>query len=164
MVLADSWRITRSRNTCSGCGVEFRQSQSFFSGLKEDGAEMVRQDFCSACWDQRADEEFFCFWRSRRAQAEQKPVVNTELMLEFFDRLDNLDNANKGVFRFVLALYLVRRKEFKLLEISRAGGVERLVFQNRRTNERVVVENPGLDEQQIQDTEEQLTRLLNACL
>ena len=109
-------------------------------------------------------------WTSSSASAgfghDQQPrqVVNTDLMLEFFERLDSLPEDKRRVFRFVLALYLMRRKEFTLLRVARGDGGERLIFRRRRTGEEMDVESPGLSEEQIEQTEEQLSRLLNVCL
>jgi hypothetical protein len=164
MALADTWRITKSKNACCGCGSEFSSGQTVFSGLTEDGADLARLDFCTGCWSEPRAGDYFCFWRSRRVSSARQQVVNTDLMLEFFDRLDSLDTDKRAVFRFVLALYLMRKKEFKLLEVARADGVEKLVFERRKSGDRVDVESPGLTEEQIQDTEAQLCRLLSTCL
>jgi len=164
MVLADTWRITRGKGVCCGCGVEFRAPQAIHSGLRDDGTELARDDFCASCWDHVDPGAYFCFWRGRRAAQEPKRVVNTDLILEFFGRVDGLPPERRTVFRFVLALYLMRRKEFKLLTVSRSDGREVLTFDQRRTSERVEVESPGLTEEQIQETEAQLSRLLDVCL
>ena len=91
-------------------------------------------------------------------------MVNTDLVLEFFGRLDALPPERRTVFRFVLALYLMRRKEFRLLTVSRSDEREVLTFERRKTSEKVEVESPGLTEEQIQETEAQLSRLLDVCL
>lgn len=159
----DSWRITKSRGACSRCGEEFAANRVLFSGLKEEEGELTRRDFCPDCWEQD-DAGFFCFWRTRRPEAEQKQTVDTDLMLEFFDRLDRPDTEKKGALRFVLALYLMRRKELKLLQVERDGGGESLVLQRRSSGGKARVANPGLTEEQIQETAAHLGHLLNADL
>ena len=164
MTVLDTWRIAKSRSACRRCNAEFREGQAFFSALREEGAELVRDDFCAGCWEAGRAGAHFCFWRSRRDVSGRPRAVNTDLILEFFDRLDALDAAKRCVFRFVLALYLTRRRVFKLVQVARADGVEKLVFEHRPTRNRVEVESPGLDDGQIQETEEQLGRLLDVCL
>ena len=130
--LLETWRISKNRGECGHCGSEFRENAVFYS------------------------------WRTRRASVQRKQVVDTELMLEFFDRLKGGATEQKRVFRFVLALYLMRRKELKLLEIGHHGGG--LVFERRRSGEKVEVADPSLTEEQIQEAAVQLSRLLSAGL
>jgi hypothetical protein len=164
MAITDTWHITKSKRSCCRCGTEFREGQSLFSGLREEGADLLRLDICSGCWVPSDAGTFFCHWRNRRPATGRKPPVNAELTLEFFDRLESLQTEKKAVFRYVLALYLARRREFKLLEVRRAESGEKLIFQRRRTGGTIQVESPGLTEDQIQETEGQLSRLLDACL
>jgi hypothetical protein len=164
MTVLDTWRIAKGRSACRRCQAEFRDGQSFYSALREDGGELARDDFCEACWNEGRSADHFCFWRGRRDTSERPRAVNADLVLEFFERLDALELAKRQVFRFVLALYLMRRRAFRLMEVARADGVEVLVFEHRATRNTVRVESPGLTEDQIEETEEQLSRLLNVCL
>lgn len=169
--MLETWRITKSRHTCCLCGEEFAENGLFFSCLVEQEAEFGRRDFCRACWEESRSGEpvpgrlegLFCFWRTRRAPASRRQVVDTDLMLEFFDRLERPDSDMKRTLRFVLALYLMRRKELKLVEVSR-GGTESLVLERRSSGDRVEVENPNLTEEQIEQTAAQLSQLLSAGL
>ena len=130
MSAVETWRISRGKAACCACGKEFQPNQGLFSALREEGEEFLRHDFCPSCWPAQQEASFFCHWRTRRAQPEQRHALDTGLMLEFFDRLEGADAANKKVFRFVVALYLMRRKELKLLgpertderELPRSGG------------------------------------------
>jgi len=160
----DAWNITKSLDACSYCGRELAENRPFYSALSENEGDLARSDFCAACWDRTDNEPFFCFWRARRNPRARKRTVDTGLMIEFFDRLAQPDSEKKKVFRFVLALYLMRRKEFKLTGIRRGDGREEMVFSRRSSGDEAVVENPGLDEEQIQEASEQLTGLLNAAL
>jgi hypothetical protein len=162
--VAEPWSIAKSRHVCAGCGKEFAEKRSFFSCLLDGPEGFERRDFCPGCWEVRAPGEVFCFWRTRRPAEEARRVVDTGLMLEFFDRLKGAEADDKKVFRFVLALYLMRRKELKLLEIAREGETEKLVFRRKSDGEKVDVANPGLSEEEIQGASSQLSELLNAGL
>jgi len=164
MTVLDTWRIAKSKGLCSACSIELRENRAFFSCLVEEGPDLARRDFCTACWEQRGSEGAFCFWRSHRAPAPQKQTVDTELLLEFFERLQGAEDEHKKAFRFVLALYLMRRRELKLLGTGQCPGGENLLFERRSTGEKTEVANPGLDEQQIQQTAARLSELLSAGL
>ncbi|MHC4479912.1 MAG: hypothetical protein ACYS1C_02950 [Planctomycetota bacterium] len=160
----ETWSITKSKGACCVCEGEFAPNRPFFSCLLQEQAEFVRRDYCADCWGTDLPERPFCFWRSRQAPASETRSVDTGLMLEFFDRLQRPGTAQEGSFRFVLALYLMRRKELKLREVSRADGAETLVLERRSSGEKVEVGNPGLSEQEITQTAARLSELLDAAL
>ena len=160
----DSWSISKSREACHGCSRKFRPDEKIFSLLGERGQDWVRQDFCSDCWEDVDKGALFCFWRCRHAVRGRRPAADPALVLEFFDRLANPACDTSKVFRFVLALYLLRRKELKLTGVQRVGERELMTFARRSGGVPVNVENPGLAEQQIQQASEQLSELLSAEL
>jgi len=162
--VVETWHITKSGDCCCACGKEFARDRLLFSCLVENEAGFERRDLCPDCWETAAPETVFCFWRTRRAVAERKPVLDTAVMLEFFERLGGAREEQKRAFRFVLALYLMRRKELKLIEVSRDSAREALVLERRSDGRRVEVENPGITEERLQDIAARLSELLNACL
>ncbi|MFO8007589.1 MAG: hypothetical protein R6V05_07645 [Candidatus Brocadiia bacterium] len=156
----ESWKIGRSAETCARCGDEFPQGTAFFSALSENKGEVARTDFCPDCWeDLRAEgREFFCFWRTRRPVAEDRPQVDAQEMLDLLDRLDRPGDQQKVILRFVLALYLVRRKELKLVGVGGTGEEETLLLEKRASDEQVEVRNPHLSEEQIAAAAAQLSQ------
>lgn len=162
--MLETWRITKAKGACCGCGAGLAPNRAFFSCLIEEQSEFVRHDYCSVCWEKEPPGDAFCFWRGRRGPAEPDRRVDTDLMLEFFDRLEQADTEEKTAFRFVLALYLMRRKELKLVEARRTDGCEHLVFQRRSSGQKVEVEHPGLTEEQVHEAAERMGELLSASL
>jgi hypothetical protein len=160
----EGWRISKGRPQCSYCGAEFADNGVFYSCLTDEEGELVREDFCPACWEKFRTQPYFCHWQSRRSVGEKKRTVDTSLMIEFFDRLEGAETQEKRIFRFVLALYLMRRKELKLRDMRREGGHEVMVFTRRAGGGAVEVANPELSEEQIEAASEQLTALLDAGL
>lgn len=162
--MVETYQIAKSEHRCHGCGRDIREGGALYSCLIERGGELARRDLCPDCWATDRPAEPFCFWRTRRPASEQHRRVDTALMWEFFDRLARADDERKRVFRFVLALYLMRRRELKLLEIERAEGGETLLLERRGSGERLQVQSPGIDEQQIEEAAARLARLLDAGL
>jgi hypothetical protein len=162
--LAETWHITKGADCCCGCGREFAANRLLFSCLIEADSDFERRDLCADCWESGAPADLFCFWRTRRTTTVRKPVLDAGMMFEFFDRLEGSDDEQKQAFRFVLALYLMRRKELKLVEASRGDEREVLVFRRRADGQRVEVENPGITEERLEEIASRLSQLLNACL
>ncbi len=164
MSVFEQWRVSTSSGVCRGCQGELTEGGVFFSALLEAPAGFERVDFCPECWPEAERDGFFCFWRTRRAQPEGKPRVDTGLMMEFFDRLEGAESEEKRVFRYVLALYLMRRKKLSLLEVSRRADTEYLLLGRRPEGRRVEVANPGIDEEQIRSAAVRLEELFDAEL
>jgi len=162
--VADTWHITKGADCCCGCGKPFPLNRLLFSCLIECGDDLQRRDLCADCWEAGPPADVFCFWRTRRAAPARKPVLDTAVMLEFFERLSGAQDEQKRAFRFVLALYLMRRKELKLIEVSRRADSEALVLQRRSDGGRIEVVNPGITEARLEEIASRLSQLLNACL
>lgn len=162
--MVETWHITKGADCCCGCGKPFAANRLLYSCLLEVGDDFERRDLCADCWDAGAPANVFCFWRTRHTEAVRKPVIDTAVMTEFFDRLEGTQDDQKRAFRFVLALYLMRRKELKLLEVRRGDDKETLVLQRRAGKQRVEVENPGITEERLEEIASRLSQLLNACL
>ena len=162
--MLSTWRITKSGNSCCTCGKDLPENRLFFSCLIEEGGEFERRDLCPTCWEEHPPAAPFCFWRTRRAHVQRKPVLDTEAMFGFFERLEGAETQKKRLFRFVLALYLMRRKELKLLQVRRDGEAELLILERRTSRARVEVDNPGVTEECLQETAAQLSELLSTCL
>ncbi|MCD6415123.1 MAG: hypothetical protein J7M08_00290 [Planctomycetes bacterium] len=166
------WQIDGSANVCCCCGQVFREGSVFFSALAESEDGFVRRDFCSECWREQdeADEatrssgDCFCFWRTRRVIPESRATINTDLLWDFFQGLRDCDSHEKKVFRFVVALYLMRRRELKLIKVVRRQEGELLHCEKRSSDQQYEIEDPHLTEQQVQDAAERLSSLFGAEL
>ncbi len=171
-ILTEGWRVTSSGGACCRCDARFPGGTLFFSGLAETETGLARYDFCLDCWGDRHEPQqnevervrLFCHWRTRRAAAEGKPVVDTDLMVEVFGRLADAQTEERKVSRFVLALYLMRRRELKLLRSVRRDNTEVLVLARRGTTAQTEVENPDLTEEQIETAAARIGELLDGSL
>ncbi len=160
----ETWKLAKSALLCSRCSTEFRPGQSFFSALSEQQQELAREDFCPPCWEQASKDELFCFWKTRRLSGERMPRLDTEVVFDLFENLKHADRADREQLRFVLALYLTRRKALRLAGVSRDDGRELLEFFRPRREETYRVENPHLTEEQIGSATEYLKELFQAEL
>ena len=163
--MMQDWKLTRGAPACSRCDSEFEVGQVFFSALSEeaDGA-LVRQDFCTPCWHEAVEDGFFCFWKTRRAAQRRAIKIDVYPVYRLFAGLQDDGTAQKKELRFVLALYLTRRKVLRMVGLSRQNGRELLEFQRPRAEETFRVENPRLNEDQVKAATRQLQELFQGAL
>jgi len=100
---------------CSSCGKAFAAGEEFIACLFADEDRYIRKDFCSECSRQQEDEirSAFSHWRSKlpaKDDKNKKPRINTDVLIEFFEKTADDDAPEKINFRFVLALMLMRKK------------------------------------------------------
>ena len=162
--MPEDWKVAKGQPHCSLCQQEFRDGQPFFSALSELNQEFVRQDFCPSCWARPQECEFFSFWKTYRQGEERRPRIETDVVFDFFEKLQDGESAHKKELRFVLALYLTRRKALKLVGVRREGEREFLELRRPRQHETFKVENPQLTEEQISTATNRLKELFQAEL
>lgn len=154
----DDWKVEKHQQGCCGCEAEFDEGEAFFSALREDEGAFQRHDFCEDCWENRGPDGFFCFWKSRRPESEGQKTVGPAVLLDLLDQMRNPSNRREKALRFVLALYLSRKKALKLAG-EHDNGTD-LVFEVVGGDESYRVEPVDLEEEE----RKKLTRRLREML
>ncbi len=159
--MAREYDIAGASGLCRGCGRELAAGEEFVAVLLDGGQEFRREDFCAACWQSRPDEraEVFSIWRSRVPPPAEpkKKVVDAELLVEFFNKLEGHEEPLKVNSRFVLALMLMRKK-LLAYEGSSTDEAGREVWTMRFKHDHTQVEvlRPRLSEEEVAAVSSQL--------
>jgi len=158
------WKVQRCAQHCAACRMEFGRGQDFFSALCEEGEGFERLDFCPSCWQGGRSNGFFSFWKTQLPADGRRRRIDVEVVLDLFTKLGEGGASDRVPMRFVLALYLTRRKALKLLGIRREGERELIDFTRPGSEDVFPVENPHLDQPQMDALTESLKDLLQADL
>jgi len=158
--MAQGWAVAKGAGECSGCGAAFREGEAFFSALEEVGRDFVRRDFCCACWRKAKDGRFFSFWKTRRRADAPRVRISTQVVMDLFEKTAEPGGPERQELRFVLALYLARRRALKFVGVRREGGREVLQFRRPRSQEIIGVTDPHLSPEQVQAATARLKELL----
>ena len=178
------WEIRKTLGQCCGTEEEFAIGQEYFAALVEEseqtaqvaegqgqkekseaGAGFQRRDYCEECW-QRESPQTFCFWKTSvpEPMEKKKLLVEDEVLLDFFERLERAGERAKINFRFVLALILMRKRILKYEQTQLRDGQEIWIMGQVREQTKHEVVNPRLDDAQIEEVSEQLTAILRSEL
>ena len=157
------WDIRKTAAECSVCKAPFGEGVEVCSALFDRTTEFERRDYCLACWQAAGRDEVFSFWRTRVPCRDEprRPVVDKDVVLNFFDRLEGAEEALKRNFRYVLALLLMRKKVLKFTDVERGEGGEVLVLYDKERDRECRVPNPQLTDEEIQSVTEEVGKLLN---
>ena len=93
-----------------------------------------------------------------------KPVqkfVNNEVFLDMFIRLEGKNELNQRNLRYVLSLYLIRKKIFKLKSFKKENGEEIITLHFPKENKEFNVFNPDLKDEEIDAITSEMSQLLN---
>ena len=162
----DEWEIEKPLGHCWGSGKKIEFGEEYFAALVETDQGFQRRDFCAEYW-QDEKPEVFCYWKTKLPHPDQKKkiFVDDEMLMAFFDRLEQETEQEKINFRFVLALILMRKRRLKYDSSKIKDNKEiwrlRVVGSDKQF---VEVRNPNLDEEQIQQLSSQLSQILQVEL
>lgn len=129
--------------------------------LYDRASQFERQEFCLDCWADRQGrlQDAFSTWRGRVPMPEEpkSKLVSDEVLIEFFEKLEGLEEASKINLRFVLGLMLMRKK---LLVYEGSGtdqhGRELWSMRFRADSRPLALIRPALSQQQITEVSAQL--------
>lgn len=159
------WEINKPLGRCWGRDKAIESGEDFFAALVETEEGLVRRDFCEEYWESQKPAAY-CYWKSRMAQPDQKKqlFVDDEMLMSFFQRLENETDQEKINFRFVLALVLMRKRRFKYdgSKVEGESEIWRLKVVGEGRN--VEVADPHLDEEQIEQLSSQIGVILHVEL
>ncbi|NOZ21565.1 MAG: hypothetical protein GXP25_10810 [Planctomycetes bacterium] len=159
------WSIKRGELKCSKCSRDFEQEEEYFSALYDEDRQFIRRDYCLQCWNGRENDPVFSFWKTRVPVREQeRKIVDDEVVMNFFQRLQGETDPMKINFRYVLALLLMRKKILKLEDIRYDDKGEALVLKQKGEEGEIAVYNPQLTEEQIGQVTEQVGQILNVTV
>ena len=159
------WEVDKPLGQCYGTGRKIEYGEEYFGALVEVNEGLQRRDFCADYWE-REKPDVFCYWRSRLPHPDQKKqiFVDGEMLMAFFERLENETGQEKVNFRFVLALILMRKRRLKYDATRVENGKE--IWRLRIVGEKEIVEviNPHLDEEQVEQLSSQIGQILQTDL
>jgi hypothetical protein len=159
------WEVDKPLGQCCGTGRKIEYGEEYFGALVEIDEGLQRRDFCADYWESEKPN-VFCYWRSKLPHPDQKKqiFVDDEMLMAFFERLENETGQEKVNFRFVLALILMRKRRLKY-DATRVENAKE-IWRLRIVSEKEIVEviNPHLDEEQIEQLSSQIGQILQTDL
>jgi hypothetical protein len=158
--------VGRSQHSCSVSGKVFSEGEEFYSALKEEGETFVRVDYSPECWDELEKKDFFSFWRTKLQKSDGKKknrlVIDVEAFYTFFRSLENEQKESRKLFRYLIALILVRKRVLRLDEIEKSPDGEALILFDSRQKQECSVSVCAASEEALVAAQEELNQIF-AC-
>jgi hypothetical protein len=161
------WSIQTRSESCSLTGTPFVPGEYFYTLLFDEKPAMRRQDLCEQAYKDRPGDapRPFSQWRSKFEPAPPKaPEPLAKQTAEDLLRAYMADpNPNLANVRYILALMLERKRQFKEIEVRKSedGSLLR-IYQHGKSGEVFVIPDPGLRLSQVAAVQEEVAHLLSA--
>ena len=157
------WSINRGSHVCYICEKTFPEEEVYLSALYDENNEFLRKDFCDECWDKRDSENSFSHWKTKISKKPEKTekYAKTDVFYDLFNKLENENDLSRVNFRYVLSLYLMRKKVLKLKSSHKSNENEYLVLYNVREDNDTEVLKPKLNEEEVLAVTDEIGKLVN---
>ena len=157
------WYINKGSKTCFLCERTFVEEEVYVSALFDENNTFIRKDFCVECWDKKDEVVVFSYWKTK---VPKKPEVvqrhaNIDVFYDLFNKLENENDLSRVNFRYVLSLYLMRKKVLKLKTTHKSNGNEYLVLYNSKEGKDTEVLKPQLNKEEVLAVTDEIGKLVN---
>ncbi len=157
------WYVNRGSRSCFLCERTFPEEEVYFSALYDEDNTFLRKDFCVGCWDKKDVTNVFSYWKTKVPKKPEtvQRYANIDVFYDLFNKLENDDNLSRINFRYVLSLYLMRKKILRLISSHTSNGNEYLVLLNVKEGRETEVLKPRLTKEEVLSVTEEIGTLVN---
>lgn len=160
------WYINKGSKVCFLCDRTFVEEEVFYlSALYDENNAFIRKDFCVECWDKKGEGDLFSFWRTKIPKKPEtvQRYANIDVFYDLFNKLENENDVSRVNFRYVLSLYLMRKKVLKLKTSHKSNGNEYLVLHNVKEGKDTEVLKPQLSKEEVLAVTDEIGKLVNCA-
>ena len=160
--MGEQWQVESATGTCAVTGRKLEEGEEFYTVLLEDGESFRRLDYSLEAWT-APPEGSFCHFKTRVPVKEKakKLLVDNDLLVNFFLRLEDETEPVRVQFRFVLGLILMRKRllRYESTKGEDEGEIWQMLLTKDQSTHRVV--NPHLTDDQIEGVSQELSAILH---
>ena len=159
------WYINRGSKVCFLCARTFAEEEIYLSVLYDENNTFTRKDFCLGCWDKKGEGNIFSFWKTKVPKKPEtvQRYAKIDVFYDLFNKLENEKELSRINFRYVLSLYLMRKKVLKLRTTHKSNGNEYLVLHNVKEGKDTEVIKPHLSKEEVLAVTDEIGRLVNCA-
>ncbi len=159
------WQISKPLGVCAGSGLQINPGNQYYGALIEGQEDLERQDFSVEFW-QKNKPDVYCYWKTTMPDEtlKKKIFVDDDMLMSFFERLEDETDQEKADFRFVLMLVLMRKRLLKYLGSRKSDAGEIWQLKKMSTKETIEVLNPELSEDSIGQLRDKIGQIMQGEL
>ncbi|MBT3878702.1 MAG: hypothetical protein HON76_16840 [Candidatus Scalindua sp.] len=157
------WSINKGSHACFLCEKIFPEEEVYLSALYDVNNTFERKDFCIECCDKKDDENIFSYWKTKISKKPEKVerYAKIDVFYDLFNKLENEKDLSRVNFRYVLSLYLLRKKVLKLITTRKSSDSEYLLLHNVKEGNDTEVLKPQLSKEEVLAVTDEIGKLVN---
>jgi hypothetical protein len=157
------WSINKGSHNCFLCEKTFPEEEVYLSALYDENNAFLRKDFCVECWDKKDSEDSFSYWKTKISKKPEKVerYAKIDVFYDLFNKLENEKDLSRVNFRYVLSLYLMRKKVLKLISTHKSDEKEYLVLHDAKEDKDTEVLKPMLNKEEVLAVTDEIGKLVN---
>lgn len=159
------WYINKGSKVCVLCEKTFIEEEVYLSALYDENNAFTRRDFCVECWDKKGKGDSFSYWKTKVPKKPEtvQRYATIDVFYDLFNKLENESDVSRVNFRYVLSLYLMRKKVLKLKTSHKSNGNEYLVLHNVKEDKDTEVLKPQLSKEEVLAVTDEIGKLVNCA-
>lgn len=168
-MIQEDWEIQARSHACQACSAEFIDKATYHSILSFTTEGYQRMDICQTCWDTQYSQGAmdrkgaFSHWRAKyKAPPPPQPEPLQKETAESLLRklIDSQDPAHANA-RYILGVMLERKRILKHRDTVERDGQSILVYEHAKTGESLLIPDPKLSLDQLEQVQAQVAELLS---
>ena len=166
------WNIQTRSHSCQICHRHFVDKEAFRTTLFEQRHGYERKDFCEECWtrhcalelekDQVERPKALSQWQSLYVvppASAPDPILKDTAESLLHKLIERNDSKHAGA-RFILAVMLERKRQLKNKGHIMEGSVRVLIYEHPKTGDVLMIKDPGLKINQLEEVQRDVLNLL----
>lgn len=162
--------IPRRAQVCALGNEALGEGTQYFSALEEGpDRQVMRRDYCAACWEKVSSKGHRAFWKSKvllkgsGKKEEHKAVDFSRYAFLLLKEALHTDTEESQEEAFVLALYLARKRQLILRNIMDRGGELYDLYEVVATEEMLAVKKMDLSRLKTEKVQDNLAKKFSSC-
>lgn len=164
----NEWNIQSRAHACQACGKSFADKEHYHTILSDEKSEFMRQDVCLACWTAQYGlgaqdrKGFISHWQGvyEAPPAAPPEPIKKETAETLLRKLLQLNDPKYGPAAFILAVMLERKRLLRVKEQVKREGARLLIYEQPKTGDILMVTDPGLQLNQLEQVQRDVADLL----
>jgi len=160
-------KISKAARKCVECGRDFDHGETMNSLVRIERRELLREDYCAACWDAARSDGAYSVWSPRYIDPkvlEQEPPEKFSPLRQLFYETVESDTRRTMAVAYLAAQLLRRQKAFRLIKESDGveGDIRVTLFSDRIGDRLIEVSDPSLTHEEMEEGRKVLLERLAA--
>ncbi len=156
------WYVNKGSKVCVLCERTFAEEEVYLSALYDENNVFTRKDFCVECWEKKDGGDIFSYWKTKVPKKPEtvQRYATIDVFYDLFNKLEYENDVSRVNFRYVLSLYLMRKKVLKLKTSHKSNGNEYLVLHNVKEGKDTEVLKTQLSKEEVLAVTDEIGKLV----